>query len=37
MDPSNEFDEFIHFFKIGYYDGGRNTEQLIPFPKRYPN
>jgi len=37
MDPSNEFDEFIHFFKIGYYEGGRDKEELIRFLKRYPN
>ena len=37
MTPSNEFDEFVHFFKIGYYEGGRDKEELIRFLKRYPN
>jgi len=37
MDPANEFEEFVHFFKIGYYEGGRDREELIRFLKRYPN
>ena len=37
MDPANEFEEFVNFFKIGYYEGGRDREELIRFLKRYPN
>ena len=37
MNPANEFEEFVHFFKIGYYEGGRDREELIRFLKRYPN
>ena len=37
MNPTNEFEEFVHFFKIGYYEGGRDREELIRFLKRYPN
>ena len=37
MNPANEFEEFVRFFKIGYYEGGRDKEELIRFLKRYPN
>ena len=37
MNPANEFEEFVRFFKIGYYEGGRDREELIRFLKRYPN
>lgn len=37
MDPTNEFEEFVHFFKVSYYEAGRDKEELIRFLKRYPN
>ena len=37
MNPANEFEEFVRFFKIEYYEGGRDKEELIRFLKRYPN
>lgn len=37
MNQTSELEEFVHFFKIGYYEGGRDREELIRFLKRYPN
>jgi hypothetical protein len=37
MNQTSELEDFVHFFKIRYYEGGRDKEELIRFIKRYPN